>query len=150
MISYAPLFAKRGYTRWNPDMIYFDNTSITLTAGYQVQKLFGNYTGETYLPSSIAVEGRDPKVQRRLAASCVEDKTSGDLIVKVANLLPVGNEVTIELPKAVGLKAAETLTDNLEAVEVAPVPLTGAELSGNVLRATLNAYSFTVFRVSTK
>ena len=150
MISYAPLFAKRGYTRWNPDMIYFDNTSITLTAGYQVQKLFGNYAGETYLPSSITVEGRDPKVQRRLAASCVGDKATGDLIVKVANLLPVGNEVTIELPNAVGLKAAETLTGNLEAVEVTPVPLKGAELSGNVLRATLDAYSFTVFRVSTK
>jgi alpha-L-arabinofuranosidase len=150
MISYAPLFAKRGYARWNPDMIYFDNTNITLTAGYQVQKLFGNYAGQTYLPSSVAVEGRDSKLQRRLAASCVEDKTTGDLIVKVANLLPVTNEVTIELPKAVGLKAAETLTGRLEAVEVAPVPLEGASLSGNVLQATLDAYSFTVFRVSTK
>ncbi len=150
MISYAPLFAKRGYARWNPDMIYFDNTNITLTAGYQVQKLFGNYAGQTYLPSSVAVEGRDSKLQRRLAASCVEDKTTGDLIVKVANLLPVTNEVTIELPKAVSLKAAETLTGRLEAVEVAPVPLEGASLSVNVLQATLDAYSFTVFRVSTK
>ncbi len=150
MISYAPLFAKRGYTRWNPDMIYFDNTSVTLTAGYQVQRLFGNYGGQTYLPSSVTVEGRDPKVLRRLAASCVRDEASGDLIVKVANLLPVGNEVTVSLPEGVALKAAETLTGQLDAVEVAPVPLEGAKLEGMTLQASLPAYSFSVFRISVK
>ena len=40
MTSYAPLFAKKTNTNWNPDMIYFDNERPYLTCSYYVQQLF--------------------------------------------------------------------------------------------------------------
>ena len=173
MVSYAPLFAKRGYTRWNPDMIYFDNTSVTLTPGYHVQRLFGRNAGRRYLPTAVraaAAPAGDGKtaapasdVTRRLAASCVRDAATGDLILKVANLLPAENAVTVALPDGEAVLqprtdkrgrtlaptvTAEVLTGPLEAREVAPAALAGATLDGTTLTATLPAYSFAVIRIS--
>jgi alpha-L-arabinofuranosidase/beta-xylosidase len=51
--SYAPLLAKTGHTQWNPDLIYFDNTSIMLTANYHVQRLYGLNAGDTWLPNTV-------------------------------------------------------------------------------------------------
>ncbi len=51
--SYAPLLAKTGHTQWNPDLIYFDNTSIMLTANYHVQRLYGINAGDTWLPNTV-------------------------------------------------------------------------------------------------
>ncbi len=38
--SYAPLFARDGRTQWEPDMIYFDETTSYGTPNYYVQKMF--------------------------------------------------------------------------------------------------------------
>lgn len=39
MTSYAPLLCKNGYSNWNPDMIYFDNSEkIRFTESYKMQK----------------------------------------------------------------------------------------------------------------
>jgi alpha-L-arabinofuranosidase len=51
--SYAPLLAKTGHTQWNPDLIYFDNTSIMLTANYHVQRLYSINAGDTWLPNTV-------------------------------------------------------------------------------------------------
>ncbi|WP_315815045.1 alpha-L-arabinofuranosidase C-terminal domain-containing protein [Paraflavitalea speifideaquila] len=51
MSSYAPLLAKEGHTQWNPDLIYFNNTEVKPTVGYEVQKLFGLHAGDQYLPA---------------------------------------------------------------------------------------------------
>jgi hypothetical protein len=51
--SYAPLLAKTGHTQWTPDLIYFDNTSILLTANYHVQRLYGVNMGDTWLPNTV-------------------------------------------------------------------------------------------------
>ena len=34
MTSYAPLLAKEGYIRWNPDLIYFNNKEVKPTVDY--------------------------------------------------------------------------------------------------------------------
>ena len=46
MKSYAPLFARLGYTQWSPDMIWFDGKSAYGSASYYVQKLYSLYTGD--------------------------------------------------------------------------------------------------------
>ena len=51
--SYAPLLAKTGHTQWHPDLIYFDNNSIMLTANYHVQRLYGINAGDTWLPNTV-------------------------------------------------------------------------------------------------
>lgn len=51
--SYAPLLAKQGRTQWRPDMIYFDNVTVTPSINYYVQQLFSVHCGDVYLPTEI-------------------------------------------------------------------------------------------------
>ena len=89
MTSYAPLLAKEGFTQWNPDLIYFTNTEVKLTVGYHVQKLFGHHSGNEYVPAVLTFSDGREDVKKRVAVSIVADEVSGDLIVKLINLLPV-------------------------------------------------------------
>ncbi len=95
MTSYAPLLAKIGNTQWNPDLIYFDNEKVYPTVGYYVQQLFGKYSGDEYLPNLVQLDNRDTNVRKRIAASVVRDSKTGEVFVRLVNLLPV--EVNIEL-----------------------------------------------------
>lgn len=95
MTSYAPLLAKEGFTQWNPDLIYFNNTDVKPTINYEVQKLFGNYSGEEYIASDLTVDNPSAEIQKRIVQSVVRNKENGNLIVKLVNLLPV--ETTVEL-----------------------------------------------------
>jgi alpha-L-arabinofuranosidase len=54
--SYAPLLAKQGNTQWRPDMIYFDNVSITPSINYYVQQLFSVNHGDAYLPTTVKIQ----------------------------------------------------------------------------------------------
>ena len=49
MASYAPLFARLGYTQWSPDLIWFDGKRSYATANYYVQQLYSLYTGDFVL-----------------------------------------------------------------------------------------------------
>ena len=49
MASYAPLFARLGYTQWSPDLIWFDGKDSYATANYYVQQLYSLYTGDFVL-----------------------------------------------------------------------------------------------------
>lgn len=149
MTSYAPLLAKRGHTQWNPDMIYFSNTEVTLTAGYQVQRLFGNNAGTRYLPSLTVLARPNADVQRRIVSSCVVDEATGDIIVKVVNMLPVENTLTIRLPEGTQSSLVEStvLTGKLGEVRAVPVALDGVTLTDATISSTVPAYSFVVYRV---
>ena len=46
MKSFAPLFARLGYTEWCPNMIWFNGKSAYGSASYYVQKLYSLYTGD--------------------------------------------------------------------------------------------------------
>ena len=59
MTSYAPLFAKKTNTNWNPDMIYFDNERPYLTCSYYVQQLFGLSSGQYYYGDCVKIENPD-------------------------------------------------------------------------------------------
>ena len=86
--SYAPLLARRGHTQWEPDLIYFDATTVYPSANYYVQQLFGQNCGDRYLETVFGTGNT-----RRLAASSVRDSKTGDVIVKVVN----GGEDTREI-----------------------------------------------------
>ena len=53
--SYAPLLAKQGHTQWRPDMIYFDNESVTPSINYYAQQLFSVNSGDMYLPTKLKI-----------------------------------------------------------------------------------------------
>jgi alpha-N-arabinofuranosidase len=81
MASYAPLMAKNGFTQWTTDMIFFDNVNILPTPNYYVQKMFSTNQGDFYYGKVITKDDRDTT----LAASCVKDSNSGDVILKMVN-----------------------------------------------------------------
>lgn len=108
MASYAPLLAKEKHTQWNPDLIYFNNSQVKPTVGYQVQKLYGIHSGTKYFPSLINVSEHKEEVRNRLAFSAVRDSSSGDVILKMVNLLPVGTKTKINL-RGLPLKDSKAL-----------------------------------------
>jgi alpha-L-arabinofuranosidase len=81
MASYAPLLAKKDFTQWTTDMIFFDNTHICLTPNYYVQKMFMDNQGDFYYNNVIFKNENDST----LAASCVQDNKTGDIILKLVN-----------------------------------------------------------------
>lgn len=150
MTSYAPLFAKKGHTQWNPDLIYFTNTTVEPTTGYQVQKLFGQNSGTAYLPSSVRLERADAQVQKRIGSSVVVDPHTGDLIVKIVNYLPVENDFSVKLPAGCkSIREAQVLTGELADTRAVPVRLENAALDveNNALSLKAPAYSFVVVRI---
>ena len=153
MSSYAPLLARNGHTSWNPDLIYFDNAGVYPTVNYEVQKLYGNNSGTLYIGSRIDVtEGGSADVNKRIGASVVKDEKTGDIILKLCNLLPIATTMTLDLSGIDELAGKTTLS------------VTESVLSGNVddknlrpvvKQTTLQAkgeyvlpkYSFTVLRI---
>jgi alpha-L-arabinofuranosidase len=97
MTSYAPLLAKEDHTSWNPDLIYFNNTEVKPTVDYYVQKLYGHNAGTLYIPSEVKLSNHEQSVKRRFGISVVWDDATGDLILKLANLLPVDINTSIDL-----------------------------------------------------
>lgn len=95
MASYAPLLAKERRTQWGTDLIFFNNTDVKPTPSYFVQKFFGNNAGQEYVDSRLALSLKDEMHSKRVAASVVRDEESGDLIVKLVNILPVQVETKI-------------------------------------------------------
>jgi len=81
MASYAPLLAKKEFTQWKTDLIFFDNTSVCPSVNYYVQKLFSTNRGQTYFEKVIACGVKDTT----LASSCVMDSKTGDVILKMVN-----------------------------------------------------------------
>ena len=105
MASYAPLLAKEGYTKWNPDLIYFNNTEVKPTANYEIQKLFGQHAGDEYIASQVEAaylsdNGHQPlkaEIEKRIDCSVTRVKKTGEVDVKMVSLLPHDAEVTLKV-----------------------------------------------------
>ena len=147
MSSYAPLFCKDGHSNWNPDLIYFNNTSVRPTPGYYVQKAFGVNNGVEYIPTALNVKGNQD-VQLRVNASVVKAE-NGDLIVKMVNLLPSDVKMTINFGNLDGYDSKNAVWSTMTGK-----PGDGAVTSTEATKAietstscTLASYSFTVIRI---
>ena len=90
MTSYAPLFAKKTNTNWNPDLIYFDNERPYLTCSYYVQQLFGQSSGQYYYGDCVQFEGDEAGIQQpqpdvHYGQSVVLNVKARKLYVKLVN-----------------------------------------------------------------
>ena len=101
MTSYAPLFAKKNHESWNPDLIYFDNTSVVLTCSYYVQQMFGKTAGNYYYGDVATFEGGD-KYQ---GTSAVLNTKKGELYIKLINAAAEEKTATIDLSKFKGISS---------------------------------------------
>jgi len=90
MTSYAPLFARKNATNWNPDLIYFDNERPILTCSYYVQQFFGRSSGQYYYGDCVRFEGdaegvNQPVVDSRYGQSVILNTQTRRLFVKLCN-----------------------------------------------------------------
>jgi len=154
MASYAPMLAKKGFTQWTTDMIFFDNVTILLTPNYHVQKLFMNNQGDYYFDKVVSKD----ESNNLLAASCVQDSKTGDVILKMVNAGNEAKPMKVDLSRFKGLQTNaqievlqgnaddENSFDNLG--KVAPAK------SGYTMKSKFDyqapAMSLTVIRVKTK
>lgn len=145
MTSYAPLLAKEGHENWRPDMVFFDNDSIRLTPDYHVQKMYGNNAGTRYVPAPLKVNTTDRNVVNRIGMSTVLDETTGEYVIKLANLLPVTVTGNVDLSK-LGIEGGKSKGLRLTGAP-ADTKLTPEEVTVEFPAVSLPPYSFTVVRV---
>jgi len=154
MASYAPLLAKKDFTQWTTDMIFFDNTKICLTPNYYVQKMFSANQGDYYFGNVISKNEKDST----LAASCVRDSKSGDVMLKMVNYSNVAKPMKVNLSKFKSLASnaeqtvltgdaeAENTLDNMN--QIAPVKSTVKVKK--VFEYSAPPMSLTVIRIKTR
>ena len=151
MTSYAPLLAKEGHTQWNPDLIYFNNAEVKPTVGYEVQKLYGENSGNQYLSNLLQLTNNSDDVRKRVSASVVRDAKTNDLIVKLVNILPVEVNTKVVLENSADIQPVAVKTvltgqpgDRKLQPAVSEIPV------NKEFNYVLPAYSFTVLRIKTK
>lgn len=147
MTSYAPLLAKERHTQWNPDLIYFNNREVKPTTGYYVQKLYGENSGDEYLPAEVTLDNGDDRVRKRIASSIVRDTKNGDIIVKLVNLLPVEVNAGIDLSGLGSVQPSAVRTVLKGKPEDTPLPQTDTMSVSEKFDCPLSPYSFTVIRL---
>lgn len=154
MASYAPLLAKNNFTQWKTDMIFFDNKNICLTPNYHVQQLFSVNQGDYYFDKVVIKAARDST----LAASCVQDSKTGDVILKLVNTSAMAKTMKVDLsafkkfvPAAeqavlTGPADAENTLDKLDAI----LPAKSSITVSKTFDYNAPAMSLTVIRIKTK
>ena len=123
MTSYAPLFAKKDATNWNPDLIYFDNERPYLTCSYYVQQMFGQSAGQYYYGDCVKFEGDAPDVIQpqedvHYGQSVVLNVKTRKLYVKICNASADAKKAHVNLSRF-GLKkqAVKTVLSGLPTQE---------------------------------
>ena len=114
MTSYAPLFARKNGTQWNPDMIYFDNERPFLTCSYYVQQLFGQSSGQYYYGDCVSFEGDapgtiQPQADTHYGQSVILNVKTRRLYVKLCNAGDQPKRANVNLGRF-GLKKMATKT----------------------------------------
>ena len=102
MTSYAPLFARKNATNWNPDLIYFDNERPYLTCSYYVQQLFGKSSGQFYYSDCVSFNDDAPGVEQpredvHYGQSVVLNVKTRRLFVKLVNATDKEIEADVNL-----------------------------------------------------
>ena len=134
MTSYAPLFARKNATNWNPDLIYFDNERPYLTCSYYVQQMFGQSSGNYFYGDCVTFEGDAPGIIQpqedvHYGQSVVLNTKTRQLFVKLCNASGEPKKANINLSRF-GLKKQATKTvlagkaddeNNYEAQPIVPV-----------------------------
>ena len=166
MTSYAPLFAKKDATNWNPDLIYFDNERPYLTCSYYVQQMFGQSAGQYYYGDCVTIDSPDAAPRWRGLAegqesgnlqdqSVVLNTKTRQLFVKICNASANAKKATVDLSRFKGLKKLATKTtlsgqaddeNNYETQPIAPQKETIK--AAKQMTLDLAPYSFTMLQFS--
>ena len=155
MASYAPLFAHVDAWQWAPDMIWVDNLNVYGTPDYYVQKLFAIYKGSDVV--SITADQKNLIGQDGLYASAVTDKTTNELIIKIANTENKSQSIDFALDGKKKMKSIGFLEElensnlnqlnSMENPQAVGPKKTNLSIRGKKLTIVLKPYSFNVIRI---
>lgn len=106
MTSYAPLFARKDNTNWNPDLIYFDNERPYLTCSYYVQQMFGLSSGDYFYGDCVNIDG----ATNLQGQSVILNTKTRQLFVKLCNASAEAKKADIDLSRFKSLKDNATKT----------------------------------------
>jgi alpha-L-arabinofuranosidase len=111
--------------------------------------MFGNNSGDQYLTGKFVVESRRDDVRKRISTSTVYDSATGDLIIKLVNLLPVKVNTAVEINDCENFASTAictVLTGKPTDRDVVPVEST-IEVAPQ-FNYEMPPYSFTTIRVA--
>ena len=156
MTSYAPLFARKNGTSWNPDLIYFDNERPYLTCSYYVQQMFGQSSGDYFYGDCVTIENQDKSEGEGMLQeqSVILNSQTNELFVKVANATANTKKAEIDLSRFKSLKPNATKTtisgqpqdeNNYEKQPIAPV--TEQIKVSKKMSLDIAPYSFTMIKI---
>ena len=128
----------------------FANCAASVNIICRFSFAFDTISGSPYIPSQINLDNQDGRVKLRVGSSIVRDSKTGDVIVKLVNLLPVSIETDVRLPGMDGIQSSATRTVLAGAPETTPLPVTDTIEAGTSFKQELPAYSFTVIRLKTQ
>lgn len=150
MTSYAPLFARKNATNWNPDMIYFDNERPYLTCSYYVQQMFGQSSGNYYYGDCVKIKNATNLQEQ----SVVLNTKTRKLFVKVCNASSEKKYADVDLSRFKGIKSAVKTTlsgkpdeeNNYEAQPIAPK--TETVKMNSKMTLDIAPYSFIMYEIA--
>lgn len=156
MTSYAPLFARKNGTSWNPDLIYFDNERPYLTCSYYVQQMFGQSSGDYFYGDCVTIENQDKSEGEGMLQeqSVVLNTKTRQLFVKIANATANTKKAKIDLsrfsvkPNAtkVTISGQPDQENNYDAQPIAP-KTEQVKVSKN-MTVDVEPYSVTMYKIS--
>jgi Alpha-L-arabinofuranosidase C-terminus. len=102
MAAYAPLFCKKGFNKWDSNLIWFDNRGMWRSCNYWYQQLF-SAAGDRAFEMSAALNGdvADDKV----FTSPTIDTATGELFIKMVNAEAADKMFTVDVGSSLTYEA---------------------------------------------
>jgi alpha-L-arabinofuranosidase len=148
LASYAPLFARIGYSQWTPNMIWFDGEKSYGTPSYYVQKLYSTQMGDYTLKATSDAEEAYYTVSY--------DSKDKAVIIKLVNSSERDVTVNIDMDFDVAFNGkAYVMKGQLEDLNSVEEPCKVAPIEGEIavsksMEYNLEPHSFHVLRVYKK
>ena len=108
MAAYAPLFCKKGFNKWNSNLIWFDNRGMWRTTNYYYQKLFSEAGNRAFQMTDV-MDGTEP--DKSIYTSPTIDTETGEIFIKFVNSEAVDKELTVNMGKGQNKKAYTATVD---------------------------------------
>ena len=105
MAAYAPLFCKKGYNKWNSNLIWFDNRGLWRTTNYYYQQLF-SLGGNRALKYQDVLNGSE--ADTKIYTSPTIDTKTGTIYLKFVNAEAKDKQISVSL------NTADTYTAEME------------------------------------
>ncbi len=94
MACYAPLFCKKGFNKWNSNLIWFDNRGMWRTCNYYYQQLF-SVAGDKAFGMTPVMNGTE--ADATVFTSPTIDTATGEMFIKFVNSEAVDKELTVNI-----------------------------------------------------